>query len=123
MRNSLTCSLQLLGQGNLIPQHLVHDLSTQVDLRRHLRLDPLDVADSGEQQVDALRHLIPVRILALREGLHRVEDELGLRGRLWRRRGGIRRKTCPRKEDAVNPDEEHHHTKNPESPTNPKRRS
>ena len=112
--NYLTRRVHLFRQCGLITKHLIHDLGAQIQLRSHLilhashlSLNAFHVAHPREQQIDALGHPLPVRILLL-------EDELGLSRGLGRCRDGKLQKVHAQGEST--------HVSS-RSPTTPKRRS
>lgn len=65
LSNCSPCVLHLLSQKRLILQHLLHDLRAKVQLRRHLLLILVDLPHFGEQQIDALLHLLPPMLITL----------------------------------------------------------
>jgi hypothetical protein len=94
-RHSVTRSLELLGQENLILGTLVHRLRREIDLSRHLLLRGVHGTDLRKQQIETLLHLVQPDVLLVCHFRHSVEEQLGLlrwlNGR--RRRGAEEGKT------------------------------
>ena len=81
-----TGNLHLLGEGLLILQHLIHDFSAEIQLRRHKLLSSINIRNTRKQQINTLSHTRLGIILTLTKSIHRIQDNLGLHGGLRRSR-------------------------------------
>jgi len=77
-RHHSTGNLHLLGEGLLILQHLIHDFSAEIQLRRHKLLSSINIRNTRKQQINTLSHTRPAIILTLTKSIHRIQDKLGL---------------------------------------------
>ena len=77
-RHHSTGNLHLLGKGLLILQHLIHDFSAEIQLRRHMLLSSINIRNTRKQQINTLSHTRLGIILTLTKSIHRIQDKLGL---------------------------------------------
>ena len=97
-----THDFQLLRNGLLVLQYLIHNLGTEIQLRIHMLLGSIDLPHPGKQQINTLSHVCPAIVLPLTEGIHGIEDKLELNGRFRRSRDERKRRIQGRKGQVKN---------------------